>query len=79
MDDTNDTNDKLARCFALAFPKLDPSLYAAASARNMAEWDSIAQLNLLTLIGEEFVREIDFEEFEGADSFEALARVLQVQ
>jgi acyl carrier protein len=82
MENTNATDDtkaKLARCFALAFPKLDASQYAAASAQNMAEWDSIAQLTLLTLIGEEFGREIDFEEFDGADSFEALARILQVQ
>jgi acyl carrier protein len=73
------TQNKLARCFALVFPKLDPSMYTTASAQNMAEWDSIAQLNLLTLIGEEFDREIDFEEFEGANSFEALALILQVQ
>jgi acyl carrier protein len=79
MDNTDAIKEKLARCFALAFPKLDPSLYATASAQNMAEWNSIAQLRLLTLIGEEFGREIDFEEFEGVDSFEALARVLQVE
>lgn len=72
-------NDKLSRCFALAFPKLDPSQYATASTENVSEWDSIAQLTLLTLIGEEFGREIDFEEFEGATSFKALAEVLQVQ
>jgi acyl carrier protein len=71
--------DRLARCFALAFPKLDPSLYATASAQNVAEWDSIAQLTLLSLIGEEFGREMDFEEFEGATSFEALAQTLQVK
>ena len=71
--------DKLSRCFALAFPKLDPSQYASASTQNMSEWDSIAQLTLLTLIADEFGREIDFEEFEGATSFEALARALQVQ
>jgi acyl carrier protein len=71
--------DKLGRCFALAFPKLDPGQYATASTQNVSDWDSIAQLTLLTLISEEFGREIDFEEFEGATSFEALAQVLQVQ
>lgn len=75
----DDIRDKLARCFARAFPKLDPSQYATASAQNVSEWDSIAQLTLLALIGEEFGREMDFEEFEGATSFEALAQVLQVQ
>jgi len=71
--------DKLGRCFALTFPKLDPSQYATASPQNLSEWDSIAQVTLLTLISEEFGRELDFEEFEGATSFEALVRALQVQ
>jgi acyl carrier protein len=71
--------DKLAHCFAQAFPKLDPNEYATASAQNVSEWDSIAQLTLLALIGEEFGREMDFEEFEGATSFESLAQALQVQ
>ena len=75
----DDIREKLTHCFALAFPKLDPSKYATATAQNVTEWDSIAQLTLLTLIGEEFGREMDFEEFEGATSFEALEQALQVQ
>jgi acyl carrier protein len=71
--------EKLNHCFALVFPKLDPSEYAAASTQNVSEWDSIAHLTLLTVIGEEFGREIDFEDFEVATSFEALEKVLQVQ
>jgi acyl carrier protein len=38
----------------------------------VAEWDSLAQVTLLTLIGEEFEIYIDFEEFEDATSFTAL-------
>lgn len=38
----------------------------------MADWDSVAQVTLLTVIGEEFGIEIDFEEFEGATSFQEL-------
>jgi len=75
----DDVREKLRRCFALAFPKMDPSQYAAASAQNTKEWDSIAQLRLLTLVSEEFGRDIDFEEFEGATSFQALEQALQVQ
>lgn len=71
--------EKLDRCFALVFPQLDPSQYSSAAAQNMSEWNSIAQLTLLTLIGEEFGREIDFEEFEGVTSYEALEKILQVQ
>jgi acyl carrier protein len=65
--------DKLSRCFSLAFPQLQPDQYANASAENVEGWDSVAQVTLLTLIGEEFGIAIDFEEFEGATSFEALA------
>ena len=75
----DDVRVKLERCFALTFPKLDPSQFATATAQNVSEWNSLAQLTLLTVIGEEFGREIDFEEFEGANSFEALAQLLQVQ
>ena len=65
--------EKLAHCFSLAFPKMDPGQYATATAENTSAWDSMAQVTLLTLIGEEFGIDIDFEEFEGATSFEALA------
>jgi len=65
--------DKLAHCFSLAFPQMDPGRYTTASAENTNGWDSIAQVTLLSLIGEEFGIDIDFEEFEGATSFESLA------
>ncbi len=65
--------EKLAHCFSLTFPKMNPSQYASASTENTKEWDSVAQLTLLTVIGEEFGIEIDFTEFEGATSFESLA------
>jgi acyl carrier protein len=75
----DDVREKLGRCFALVFPKLDPGKYATASAENTSEWDSLTHVTLLTLIGEEFEREIDFEDFEGVTTFEALERVLQVK
>jgi acyl carrier protein len=71
--------EKLSRCFALVFPQLDTSQYAAATAKNTSEWDSLAHVTLLTLIGEEFGMDIDFEDFEGATSFEALEQALQVK
>ena len=65
--------DKLAHCFSLAFPQMDASRYSTASAENTSGWDSMAQVTLLTLIGEEFGIDVNFEEFEGATSFEALS------
>lgn len=71
--------EKLAHCFSLAFPQMDPSQYATANTENTAAWDSVAQVTLLTLIGEEFGIDIDFLEFEGATSFESLAERLNAQ
>ena len=70
---TDKIAEQLARCFSLAFPQMDPSRYSTASAENTNGWDSIAQVTLLSLIGEEFGIDIDFEEFEDATSFESLA------
>jgi acyl carrier protein len=67
------TNTKLAHCFSLVFPNLEPARIPDASVENVTEWDSVAQVNLLSLIGEEFAMDIDFEDFEGATSFKALA------
>jgi acyl carrier protein len=71
--------DKLARCFAVVFPELDPSLYATAAVDTISGWDSLAHVTLLTVIAEEFEREVDFEAFEDATSFEALTAALQLQ
>ena len=64
--------DRLARCFSLVFPGLSPEEILSATAGQMSDWDSMAQVNLLSVIGEEFGIDIDFEEFEGATSFPAL-------
>ncbi|HYA18096.1 MAG TPA: acyl carrier protein [Bryobacteraceae bacterium] len=72
-----EVRQKLAHCFSIAFPKMDPGDYATASAGNTAAWDSVAQVTLLSLIGEEFGVDIDFEQFEGATSFEAIAERLE--
>jgi acyl carrier protein len=69
-------NQKLTLCFATVFPKLDRARIPSAKAGQIPEWDSLAQVNLLSLIGEEFGIEVDFEEFDGATSFEAIAGVL---
>jgi acyl carrier protein len=73
----NQIREKLDHCFSLAFPHMPPAQRPTASVDNTQGWDSVAQVTLLTLIGEEFAIEIDFEEFEGATSFEALAARLR--
>jgi acyl carrier protein len=69
----NNVPERLTKCFALVFPNLQPGQIPSASAENLKEWDSVAQVNLLSVIGEEFEMDIDFEDFEGATSFAALS------
>jgi acyl carrier protein len=68
----DNVKDKLTACFATVFPNLDQAAIPSASASQMAEWDSLVQVNLLSVIGEEFGMDIDFEDFEDATSFQAI-------
>ena len=68
----DNVTDRLTKCFLTVFPGLDKSQVQSASAETVSDWDSIAQVNLLSVIGEEFGLDIDFEEFEDATSFEKL-------
>lgn len=64
--------EHLQKCFEQAFPKLDRSQIAGATSQTVEGWDSIAQVTLLSLVAETFGLELDFEEFEGATSFNAI-------
>jgi acyl carrier protein len=76
----DETANRLSRCFGLVFPQLKAEHIVQASAKNTDTWDSLAQLKLLSLIGEEFGIEIDYEDFEGATSFdELLTRLRQMK
>lgn len=73
------TIEKLINCFSLVFPRLPVSQIPVATADNIAEWDSIAQINLMSIAAEEFDIDPDYEQFEGATSFEAfLERLRQI-
>lgn len=69
--------EKLAHCFSLAFPDLPAAEISTASAESIPGWDSMAQVTLLSLIGEEFGIDIDFEAFEGATSFQSIVERLK--
>lgn len=73
----DNVTDRLTKCFSLVFPNLSKSAIPTADAAQLSEWDSVAQLNLLSVIGEEFGMDIDFEEFEGATSFPTLLNRVQ--
>jgi acyl carrier protein len=69
--------EKLESCFEKVFPALPKSAIPTATHDNVSGWDSMAQITLLTLIGEEFGLDIDFEEFEGATSFALLLEAVR--
>ena len=64
--------ERLVGCFQRVFPNLNAADIPAATHENVADWDSLHQITLLSLLGEEFGIDIDFEEFEQAASFSSI-------
>ena len=50
--------ERLTKCFKLTFPKLEDSEVPFASVATRGDWDSVATLNLITLLEEEFGVEV---------------------
>jgi acyl carrier protein len=71
--------ERLIRCFEKVFGGLSRSDILAAAPANVAAWDSVAHITLLSLISEEFGLEIDFEEFEGATSFASILELVRAR
>jgi acyl carrier protein len=71
--------ERLVGCFETVFPNLSRSDIPGATHEIVAGWDSIAQVTLLSLVGEAFGIEIDFEEFEGSTSFAAILEFVRAR
>jgi acyl carrier protein len=72
----NDLEARLARCFAAAFPGIDPSVITSASLETEEAWDSVAAVTLVTLIEEEFGVQMDLEALEHLSSFSSILNYL---
>jgi len=55
---------RLVKCFATVFPDLNEEQTLQASAAGLTQWDSLATLNLMALIEEEFGVSIDLDDME---------------
>ena len=64
-----DTAVRLVNCFATVFPDLAKDRIATATQESINEWDSVAQITLLTVIDEEFGITTDIEEAQDLTSF----------
>ncbi len=56
----------MAGCFEKVLPHLNRDEMLGATHDNVLGWNSLEQVTLLSLVGEEFGLDIDFEELETA-------------
>ena len=64
--------EQLVGCFEKVFPGLSRRDILECTQSSVATWDSIAHVTLMSLVGEQFEMEVDFEDFEEATSFGAV-------
>jgi acyl carrier protein len=73
----DDLQARLTKCFLAVFPELTEGQVTSASPSTVTGWDSVATLNLLTVIEEEFNMEIDFVDVMEDLSYSQIAAYLQ--
>jgi acyl carrier protein len=73
MDGTqaDQLTERVRNCFRAVFPDLSDEQIETAVRAETEEWDSLASLELLTVIEEEFGIQLSDEVVEGLDTFEA--------
>jgi acyl carrier protein len=65
---------RLTKCFSLVFPGISSEQISGATQESIATWDSVAHINLLTVVDEEFGINTDIENAEDLTSFPALLK-----
>ena len=71
--------ERLVGCFKKVFPGMNRSDIPSAVQESITAWDSIAHVTLISLIGEDFGIELDFEDFDEATSFAAFRDILSAR
>jgi acyl carrier protein len=66
----DDIRTRLVTCFAAVFPELDPAEVERASPFTVPEWDSLANVTLVSVVEEEFAVQIPLDDLETLGSFE---------
>ena len=64
------TRDRLIKCFRAVFPVVGEDQVDRASLAETPAWDSLASVNLIALIEDEFALEIPIDDYEQMSSFE---------
>lgn len=66
----SDLRERLLACFLAVFPTLPASEIVLASKASVGTWDSLATINLVTVIEEEFGLQVEADDLELLVSFE---------
>ncbi len=74
---TDGVPGRLVRCFGLVFPELGPDEIPLASASSVGTWDSLASINLVAVIEEEFGIQVELEELEEMMSFATILDLVE--
>jgi acyl carrier protein len=75
----NNTNQRVADCFANVFPDIQADEIPRASTASLAAWDSVAHVTLLSALSEEFEIEFAPDDFEELVSFQLILDYVQTR
>jgi acyl carrier protein len=70
-------NQRLQHCFQAVFPNLGQPDIATASTETVGDWDSVAQVTLISVVEEEFAIVLPEEEYVQLLSFKAWSAYLE--
>lgn len=70
----NEREQKLTECFSLIFPRLAVQEIQCASVTNIEEWDSLASVNIIAMIEEQFEIEIQPDYLENLTSYQQILK-----
>ena len=73
----NAIHARISRCFQGIFPNLSDEDITRASTASLVAWDSVAHVQLLALVEEEFGIEFAMEDFEELTSYSLIADHLE--
>lgn len=69
-------SERLSKIFSAIFPELTPEEIRVASPASVAAWNSLATINIVSLVEEEFGIDIPPDRFEDMGSFELVLEYL---
>jgi acyl carrier protein len=69
--------ETVAGCFRNVFPGIRPEQIPGASATSLEQWDSVAQVTLLSAISEDLGVDFEVEDFERLVSYALIVEYLE--